>query len=217
MRGASRAASFADWCRWLVERAGRLPVCPVARVQQPLSTSGSSSVREWLTSTGDQGMHRGILLGAGIAAALALAAGAQAGVVKTKTKSNQSNDRCAGACPIVRDDVATALAAEFDRLDTDGDGRLDAAEQAPLAVSPAAGEAARGAPLKGVDVKLRQASMRVAFSSDLDRNGDGAVDRAEWLADGLAQFDLADADRDGSLTESEAARFGWNVKSSEAR
>ena len=162
-------------------------------------------------------MHRGISLSFGIAAALALTTGAEAGVVKTKTKSNQSNDRCAGSCPISRDETAGALGAEFDRLDTGKAGQLDSTTQATLVVAPPAGGTARGAPLKGVDVKLGRASMRVVFSRDLDRNGDGFVSRAEWLADGIAQFDLADTDHDGSLTEAEAARFGWNIKSSEAR
>lgn len=162
-------------------------------------------------------MTKEILLGLGIAVALAWTGSADAGVVKTKTKSNQSNDRCAGSCPISRDDVAAALGAEFDRLDTGKAGQLDSAAQATLVVSPAGGETARGAPLKGVDVKLGRESMRVVFSRGLDRNGDGSVSRAEWLADGLAQFDLADADHDGSLTEAEAARFGWNIKSTEAR
>jgi hypothetical protein len=171
-------------------------------------------------SKGERDVTKGIMLGLGVAFALALTGGAEAGVVKTKTKSNQSNDRCAGACPIQHDDVASALDAAFDQFDTNKDGHLDKAEQAGLVSAPAGGEAARGAPLKGVDVKLgREASrvMHLAFSSGLDSDGDEMVSRAEWLADGLAQFELADADHDGSLTESEAARFGWNIKSTEAR
>jgi hypothetical protein len=164
-------------------------------------------------------MAKGILPGLGIAVALVLAGSAEAGVVKTKTKSNQSNDRCAGSCPIARDEVSAALGTMFDRLDTNKDGQLDSAEQASLAVSPpAAGEAARGAPLKGVGISLGSPGvMQLTFSSNLDGNGDGSVSRAEWLADGLVQFDQADADRDGALTDAEAARFGWNIKSSEAR
>lgn len=165
-------------------------------------------------------MASGKLLGLVIAVSLAVTGGAAGGVVKTKTKSNQSNDRCGGPCPVLRDEVSATLEAEFDRLDADKDGQLGSSEQGGIAVSSAGGETARGAPLKGVDVRFGyQAStaVRITFSPALDRNGDGLVSRAEWLADGLAQFDLADEDQDHSLTATEAARFGWNIKSSETR
>lgn len=166
-------------------------------------------------------MMKRMLPGIGIALMLALSASAATAVVKTKTKSNQSNDRCGGVCPLLRDEAEAGLAAEFDRLDADKDGQLSSAEQAGITVSaPAGGTAARGAPLKGVEVRFgyeAATAVRMTFSAKLDRNGDGSVSRAEWLADGLAQFDLADEDQDHSLSADEATRFGWNVKSSETR
>ncbi len=90
-------------------------------------------------------MTKGMLPGLGVAFALAFTASAASAVVKTKTKSNQSNDRCAGTCPVLRDEVAAGLEAEFDRLDADKDGQLGTGEQGGIAVSPAGGETARGA------------------------------------------------------------------------
>ncbi|MFM5922891.1 MAG: hypothetical protein ACKOPG_01725 [Novosphingobium sp.] len=166
-------------------------------------------------------MFQARLAGFGITLALLLTGAAEAGVIKTKTKSNQSNDRCAGTCPVQHSDAAAALEAAFDRLDLNKDGQLDGAEQAALAASsPGPAETARGAPLKGVDIKIgREAarSLHLTFSATLDQDGDGKVSRAEWLADGLARFDLADSDHDGVLSEAEAAKFGWNIKSSETR
>lgn len=166
-------------------------------------------------------MTKGMVLGLGVAIALVSTTGAAAGVVKTKTKSNQSNDRCGGVCPLLRDEAEAGLAVEFDRLDADKDGQLSSAEQGSITVSaPAGGATARGAPLKGVEVRFgyeAATAVRMTFSAKLDRNGDGSVSRAEWLSDGLAQFDLADEDQDHSLSADEATRFGWNVKSSETR
>lgn len=162
-------------------------------------------------------MKRALLTGSSVLLALLLAGTAQAGVVKTKTKSNQSNDR------IAQVDLAAALAAEFDRCDANHDGQLDRPEQAALVGTefPAAEDAARGAPLKGIDIRIgRDAdarSLHVLFSSGLDRDGNGLIARAEWLDDAAAQFALADGDHDGSLSVGEATRFGWNVKSTEVR
>jgi len=178
-------------------------------------------------------MSRNFAVGLGIALALALSGTAQGGVIKTKTKSNQSNDRIAQA------ELAGALQAAFDAADLDRDGALDTAEQAALVKTktksnqsndrcagqcPADGgaEPARpGAPLKGVDVKLgRGAGSRELFvpiSAGLDRDGNGQVSKSEWLAEGQAAIDLADEDRDGSLNAAEAAKAGWNIKSTEVR
>lgn len=168
---------------------------------------------------------------AGLAFALGLAGLAQAGVVKTKTKSNQSNDR------IQQADLAPLLEAEFGRLDINRDGQLDGAEQAALVKpktksnqsndrcagqcpgmtgGPGGGLAQLGAPLKGVDVKLGRGSERT-MGPGADRNGDGLISRAEWLADGQERFAQADTDHDGSLDPAEAAKAGWNVKSTELR
>lgn len=178
-------------------------------------------------------MTRRISIVLGAAMALALTGTAVAGVVKTKTKSNQSNDR------IAHNELAVALEAAFDQLDTNLDGQLDDAEQAALikpktksnqsndrcsAECPTGqgGEPAMlGAPLKGVDVKLGRAAsarlLHVTFSADLDRDGNGRVSKGEWMDDWQAQFVRADGDHDGSLSEAEAVKFGWNVKSSETR
>ena len=162
-------------------------------------------------------MNGKALTGLGLAMSLALATTAGAGVIKTKTKSNQSNDR------VLQSDVSASLAAEFDRLDGNKDGQLDGSEMSGLIVSgsPGGSETTRGAPLKGVDVKIGNGAavrlVHVPFSADLDRDGNGLVSRAEWLTDGQAQFDLADNDHDGALNAAEATKFGWNVKTTEVR
>ena len=126
------------------------------------------------------------LIGGLCAALLVLgAAGAEAGVVKTKTKSNQSNDRCASTCPISRGDAAASLGSEFDRLDLNHDGVLDMSEQA---------------------------SLRVSMGSSLDQAGQGLVTRDAWLASGLSLFDSIDLDHNGTLDAAEARKGGWDIK-----
>lgn len=150
----------------------------------------------------------------GAAIALVLTGTAVAGVVKTK--SNQSNDR------IAHSEVAAAIDAAFDQCDLDKGGQLDSGEQTMLMDAAAKGTSdARGAPLKGVDIKIGRGSaarlLHVTFSADLDRDGNGQVSKREWLDDWQARFDLADGDHDSSLSEAEASKFGWNIKSTETR
>lgn len=151
-----------------------------------------------------------------LVAAILLTAPLQAGVVKTKTKSNQSNDRCAGVCPVPRSEAEAALAEAFTRLDADASGALVDSEEAGIAVERSNG----GATDRSVIVKfivLRPGEARLAFTPDLDADGDGRISRAEWLADGLAQLDRADTDHDGTLNAAELRAASWDIKSSQIR
>ena len=148
---------------------------------------------------------------------------------KQKTKSNNTNERCTATCPILHSEVAAALEAEFTRLDSDKNGTLDASEQVGISTAQAETSDTIGKiggmpdslrqhpPIRDIIMKSRstlasQYAVSLAFSATLDKNGDGQISRAEWLADGLAQFDAADADHDGAITEAEAKTGGWDFK-----
>lgn len=151
-----------------------------------------------------------------LGAAFALTAPLNAGVVKTKTKSNQSNDRCAGACPVARSEAQAALIEAFVKLDADRSGALVEAEQAGIAQERSDG----GSTDRSVIVKfivLRPREARLVFTSDLDADNDGRITRAEWLTNGMKAFDKADSDHDGSLNEAELRGASWDIKSNQMR
>lgn len=150
-----------------------------------------------------------------IAAAFAISAPLEAGVVKTKTKSNQSNDRCAGACPLTRGEVEAALGDAFARLDADGNGALGEVEEAGVAMERTNDGAARSVVIRFV--VLRPHEARLVFAPNLDADNDGRITRAEWLANGLSAFDKADGDHDGSMSAAELRGASWDIKSSQMR
>jgi Ca2+-binding EF-hand superfamily protein len=150
-----------------------------------------------------------------VAAAFAISAPLGAGVVKTKTKSNQSNDRCAGACPLTRGEAEAALGETFAKLDADGNGALGEAEEAGVAMERTNDGAARSVVIRFI--VLPRQELRLVFAPNLDGDNDGRITRTEWLANGLSAFDKADGDHDGSMSATELRGASWDIKSSQMR
>ena len=86
---------------------------------------------------------------------------------------------------VSRADAQAKAAAEFDRLDTNRDGALSSGELA--AMFP--------------EGPMRAMSGMMARMADT--NGDGKIDRSEFVTAAMRRFDRADANGDGQLTKAE--------------
>ena len=93
---------------------------------------------------------------------------------------------------ITRAEFDAARSAGFARADTDRNGRLVQAELSALAQDSDGPADAR---------RLREQQERLR---SIDRNGDLAVDAAEFAALGENSFNSLDVDRGGGITRSEA-------------
>jgi EF-hand domain pair len=98
----------------------------------------------------------------------------------------------------------------FERLDTDHNGQLSkseflafkSAEMVAECTWPAVAKAAEAAPGTRSSANGRR-QMGMAIAHIADANRDGTVSRDEFVARMLAQFDQADANRDGKLLPQE--------------
>ncbi len=133
--------------------------------------------------------------------------------------------------PTARADVISMANQRFDRIDTNQDGMIDAAEMAAhreqmkdrmkerrakrIAAREAASEAATD---EGAKTSWRtrkgkrdggwagkQRGERGDWFARLDTDGDGMISRDEFIAPALKRFDRADADGDGIVTPEERA------------
>jgi hypothetical protein len=126
------------------------------------------------------------------------------------------------ATPTARADVLAMTNARFDRIDTNNDGMIDAAEmtahreqmKARMAERRVAREAsatdeqkARWRERRGDHSGwvAKGAGERGNWFARMDANNDGMISREEFAAPALKMFDRADADGDGIVTPEERA------------
>lgn len=100
----------------------------------------------------------------------------------------------------------------FDKMDTNGDGLISAAEHAAGATAKFAKMDLDGSGTTDADEivaaheqmrKDREAEMAAEKVRKLDANGDGVVSSAEFGGAMQARFANADADKDGNLSKDE--------------
>ena len=92
---------------------------------------------------------------------------------------------------IVRDSVLKRAGAQFDRMDANKDGVLDAAEQAAF-----------------VDAEVAKLKARLtARFAEADADKDGKVTREEFVAARGKWFDAVDANADGVLDQAELRAY----------
>lgn len=89
-----------------------------------------------------------------------------------------------GDATVSRADAQAKAVADFDRLDTNRDGKLSA-DELNASSGPGGG---------------RMGAMLLRFA---DANGDGAIGKDEFIAAAMKRFDSADADGNGQLTKAE--------------
>ena len=93
--------------------------------------------------------------------------------------------------PIVRDTVLKRAGAQFDKMDANKDGVLDAAEQAAF-----------------VDAEVAKLKARLtARFAEADADKDGKVTREEFVAARGKWFDAVDANADGVLDQAELRAY----------
>lgn len=155
-----------------------------------------------------------------LAAALAVPVAA---AQKTRTKSNQTNERnLAEGGTISRADAVQSIADAFNAADSDKNGVLSRTELAAVDVRTAdeVSGALRAGPIKGTVVKGGRnppGNARLIFGWGADGiTGDGTVSREQWTADALALFDAADLNEDGTLDASENAAHDKTMNASKA-
>ena len=111
--------------------------------------------------------------------------------------------------------AATAYAADgkgdsrWDRLDTNGDGEISASEMsAKNQEFFEAADADGNGTVSKEELKAHHKKKRAERREKLnpDANGDGVVDRAEFVDAAEARFDRMDKDGDGVLSEDEQKR-----------
>ena len=78
----------------------------------------------------------------------------------------------------IRGETLAQCGAEYDQLDTNGDGSVDRAELVALAAT------------KGAEKNINEAQLE-EFFTNFDANGDGKVSREEWLTFFASMFDTA--------------------------
>ena len=93
--------------------------------------------------------------------------------------------------PIKRDNVLKRAGAQFDKMDADKDGTLDAAEM--------------NAVIEEAVAKLR-ARMQARFA-EADANKDGEVTREEFVNARGAWFDSVDTNADGAIDPAELKAY----------
>jgi phage gpG-like protein len=126
------------------------------------------------------------------------------------------------AQPTARADVLAKANARFDRIDTDNDGMIDAAEMTAhreqmkerMAKAMAAREARMTDEQKATWRERRAERTGWAargtgeggnWLARMDTDNDGMISRDEFTAPALKRFDRADADGDGIVTPEERA------------
>lgn len=100
---------------------------------------------------------------------------------------------------ISREEARASAAADFQQLDRNRDGVLDAREVGQWIVAELAG----GEPLSQ---EAMQTLLRTTMS-EWDANGDGRVTAQEYEAATLRALFAADVDRDGAISREELRRF----------
>lgn len=106
--------------------------------------------------------------------------------------------RAAGPVVMTHDNFLARRQAMFDRLDADGDGVLDQAEQAGILQS------LQAIPV-GRDGAGQTGAVRAAMEpASVDRDGDGRITAAEFAAASEGLFAILDRDGDGAITRADA-------------
>ncbi len=93
---------------------------------------------------------------------------------------------------LTRDEVRKAREARFAKYDANGDGKAEISE-------------IDAAIMKRLE--KRKVKIRYRILSRLDANGDGVIDKDEYLNARMRMFDRADRNGDGRIDRREAARF----------
>ncbi|CAN5556062.1 EF-hand domain-containing protein [soil metagenome] len=124
-----------------------------------------------------------------VAAPTAQAAARTPGAALDKADANHDGD-------ITRDEFKASRAAQFARLDRNGDGVVSLSEFPRLAKS-----------------NRSKAQSLKAVITHADRDGDGRVTRAEFVDGPAPLFDRADRDHDGRLSHDEVAALRDQLES----
>lgn len=95
--------------------------------------------------------------------------------------------------------------ARFDRLDADGNGTVNYAEFAAARGAPDGERAGRQGERKGHRMGMRgmRGGHAMGMRGNADSDNDGTLTQAEFIAAALARFDAADADKNGTVTAAE--------------
>lgn len=120
------------------------------------------------------------------------------------------------SAPVARADMMTKVDARFAKIDTNGDGTIDAAEMAAYRDAMRTVRAERIAAMteeERAKMQERRAGMKERWAkrgwlARVDANGDGLISREEFAAPAMKRFERMDADGDGIVTpdERKAAR-----------
>lgn len=102
---------------------------------------------------------------------------------------------------LTRDEMRSNAEAVFAAMDADDDGKLTHDEYMSVRMGPRLG----GNPAR---MEARQKEKAARFWK-MDTNGDGKVDRAEFLKGAEARFASTDRNGDGRVTPQEFRARGW--------
>jgi Ca2+-binding EF-hand superfamily protein len=136
-----------------------------------------------------------------LAFGIVMARGARANEdMETKFQSMDTN----GDGKVSADEQAAAATSKFERMDANGDGKVTAAEM------DSAHEKMAG---KGKHEKM-SSSEKIKM---MDTNGDGSISSEEFTASSKTMFDKADANGDGYLTKQEMKSGMEKMKESKGK
>ena len=98
---------------------------------------------------------------------------------------------------LTREEVRKAREARFAKYDANGDGKAEVSE-------------IDAAVMKRLE--KRKVKIRYRILGRLDANGDGIIDKEEYLNARMRMFDRADRDGDGKIDRREAAMFARKMR-----
>ncbi len=103
---------------------------------------------------------------------------------------------------LTREEVRKAREARFARFDANGDGKAEASE-------------IDAAVMKRLE--KRKVKIRYRILGRLDANGDGVIDKEEYLNARMRMFERADRNGDGRIDRREAAMFARKMRAMAGR
>lgn len=135
--------------------------------------------------------------------AVSLATAAVPGVALAGQVPPAPAPRPMGDGVMTRADAIARGDARFDRIDTDHDGRITAAERTAMPHRPQADAAGAETPPPGERPRRGRGMGGGRMLERADANGDGVIARDEFRAMTAAMFDRQDLNKDGKVDQSE--------------